>query len=63
MREFFRKKEMFVVGLIVLAGLPPIIWYFAVYGFVPTLLAQQALEILENPEENATLIDVQTPEV
>jgi len=58
MRVHFGKVKPVVIGLIILFGSLPLVWYSVTYGSASTISAKQAIELLTDPEGNSILIDV-----
>ena len=58
MMAFSRRGKYLIITLIVLGSMLPLIWYWAIFGGVPTIDSNSAIRILTSSSESAVLIDV-----
>jgi rhodanese-related sulfurtransferase len=56
-----RGVVLFVILLFIAVGIIPIMAYWAVVGRLPTFNAVQAIRLLNQPDGNAVLVDIQPP--
>ena len=54
-------KTALIVGLLLLAGSLPLVGYWLALGDVPTLTAEQAIQVLSRPGSTAVLLDLREP--